>query len=123
MTFLRNWASSGSTFVLDRMGELFEETASLYQHVYRLDLMGPSRSDCWNFLTQCKGNAELAHQIASINTPDADQQTGVTNSAAVAGSSGNCQEAITPRQSSSARSQQAAPRPAPPNSQEPDVKV
>ena len=69
MTFLRNWASSGSTIVLDPKGELFEETASLYQHVYRLDLldlMDPSRSDCWNFLPQCKGNAELAHQIASI---------------------------------------------------------
>lgn len=66
MTFLRNWASSGSTIVLDPKGELFEETASLYQHVYRLDLMDPSRSDCWNFLPHCKGNAELAHQIASI---------------------------------------------------------
>jgi hypothetical protein len=28
--------------------------------------MDPSRSDVWNCLPHCKGNAELAHQIASI---------------------------------------------------------
>ncbi|MGH9762801.1 MAG: type IV secretory system conjugative DNA transfer family protein, partial [Blastocatellia bacterium] len=65
-TFLRNWATSGSTIVLDPKGELFEQTASHYRHVYRLDLMDPSHSDYWNFLPDCKANAELAHQIASI---------------------------------------------------------
>jgi type IV secretion system protein VirD4 len=65
-TFLRNWAKCGSTIVLDPKGELFEQTASHYRHVYRLDLMDPSHSDYWNFMPDCKGNAELAHQIASI---------------------------------------------------------
>ena len=65
-TFLRDWARSGSTIVLDPKGELFEQTASNYEHIYRLDLMDPSHSDSWNFVPDCKGNAELAHQIASI---------------------------------------------------------
>jgi type IV secretory pathway TraG/TraD family ATPase VirD4 len=64
--FLRNWSGSGSTIVLDPKGELFEQTASYYSHVYRLDLMDPAHSDYWNFMTDCKGNAEIAHQIASI---------------------------------------------------------
>ena len=65
-TFLRNWATCGSTIVLDPKGELFEQTASRYQHVYRLDLIDPRQSDYWNFVPNCKDNAELAHQIASI---------------------------------------------------------
>ena len=65
-TFLRNWAKCGSTIVLDPKGELFEQTASHYQQAYRLDLMEPNQSDYWNFVPQCKDNAELAHQIASI---------------------------------------------------------
>lgn len=65
-TFLRNWAKCGSTVVLDPKGELFEQTASHYQYAFRLDLMEPSQSDYWNFVPDCKGNAELAHQIASI---------------------------------------------------------
>jgi type IV secretory pathway TraG/TraD family ATPase VirD4 len=65
-TFLRNWAKCGSTIVLDPKGELFEQTASHYQRAYRLDLMEPNHSDYWNFVPRCKGNAELAHQIASI---------------------------------------------------------
>jgi type IV secretory pathway TraG/TraD family ATPase VirD4 len=65
-TFLRNWAKCGSTIVLDPKGELFEQTASHYQHAFRLDLMEPAQSDYWNFVPDCKGNAELAHQIASI---------------------------------------------------------
>jgi type IV secretion system protein VirD4 len=65
-TFLRNWAKCGSTIVLDPKGELFEQTASHYLHAFRLDLMEPSQSDYWNFVPDCKGNAELAHQIASI---------------------------------------------------------
>ena len=66
MTFLRDWARCGSTIVLDPKGELFEQTASHYKNVYRLDLMDPSQSDHWNFVPDCQNNAELAHQIASI---------------------------------------------------------
>jgi hypothetical protein len=65
-TFLRDWATRGSTIVLDPKGELFEQTASLYQSVYRLDLIDPSRSDYWNFVPDCKDNARLAREIASI---------------------------------------------------------
>jgi type IV secretory pathway TraG/TraD family ATPase VirD4 len=80
ITFLRNWAQSGSTIVLDPKGELFEETASYYDHVYRLDLMDPARSDYWNFLPECKGNAELAHQIASIIVGSNQTKSGGTDS-------------------------------------------
>ena len=75
-TFLRDWATRGSTIVLDPKGELFEQTASLYQRVYRLDLIDPTRSDYWNFLPDCKGNARLAYEIASIivaSQPDGRQ--------------------------------------------------
>lgn len=65
-TFLRDWAPRGSTIVLDPKGELFEQTASLYQRVYRLDLVDPTRSDYWNFVPDCIGNARLAREIASI---------------------------------------------------------
>jgi type IV secretion system protein VirD4 len=65
-TFLRNWAQCGSAIVLDPKGELFEQTASKYQQAFRLDLTEPAHSDYWNFVPECKGNAELAHQIASI---------------------------------------------------------
>ncbi len=65
-TFLRDWAARGSTIVLDPKGELFEQTASHYQRAYRLDLIDPTRSDYWNFVPDCKGNARLAYEIASI---------------------------------------------------------
>jgi hypothetical protein len=73
-TFLRDWATHGSTIVLDPNGGLFEQTASLYKHAYRLDLIDPSRSDYWNFVPDCKGNARLASEISSIivaSQPDA----------------------------------------------------
>lgn len=65
-TFLRNWAKCGSTIVLDPKGELFAQTASQYEHAFRLDLTEPSHSDYWNFVPECKDKAELAHQIAAI---------------------------------------------------------
>ncbi len=65
-TFLRDWATRGSTIVLDPEGELYEQTASFYQRVYRLDLTDPTRSDYWNFVPDCKDNARLADEIASI---------------------------------------------------------
>jgi len=75
-TFLRDWAAHGSTIVLDPKGDLFERTAYLYNCVYRLDLIDPSRSDYWNFVPDCKGTARLAHEIASIivaSQPDGRQ--------------------------------------------------
>jgi type IV secretory pathway TraG/TraD family ATPase VirD4 len=65
-TFLRDWAKRGSTIVLDPKGELFEQTASHYRQVYRLDLIDPTRSDYWNFVPDCKGNARLASEIAAL---------------------------------------------------------
>ena len=75
-TCLRDWATRGSTIVLDPKGDLFEQTAYLYDCVYRLDLIDPSRSDYWNFVPDCKGNARLAYEIASIivgSQPDGRQ--------------------------------------------------
>ena len=65
-TFLRNWAGTGSVIVLDPKGELYEQTSSDYKKVFRLDLMEPNHSDYWNFVDDCRDNAELAHQVASI---------------------------------------------------------
>jgi type IV secretory pathway TraG/TraD family ATPase VirD4 len=47
-------------------GELFEQTACEYRRAYRLDLIDPSRSDYWNFVPDCKGDVELAREVASI---------------------------------------------------------
>jgi type IV secretory pathway TraG/TraD family ATPase VirD4 len=64
-SFLHDWARSGSVIVFDSRGDLFEHTASRFRRVYRLDLVDPSRSDYWNFVSDCKGNPELAHEVAS----------------------------------------------------------
>lgn len=66
MTWLRAWATTGSTIVLDPKGELYEQTAYCFERVYRIDLQHPERSDRWNFLPACKHNAELAHEAAAI---------------------------------------------------------
>jgi type IV secretory pathway TraG/TraD family ATPase VirD4 len=66
MTWLRAWATTGSTIVLDPKGELYEQTAYCFEKVYRIDLQHPERSDRWNFLPACKHNAELAHEAAAI---------------------------------------------------------
>lgn len=47
-------------------GELYEQTTFCFEHVYRIDLQHPERSDRWNFLPACKHNAELAHEAAAI---------------------------------------------------------
>lgn len=66
MTFIRDWARSGSVIVLDPKGELYEQTAAEYRHAFRLDLLNTTISDGWNFLPACKGNAEFAHEVANI---------------------------------------------------------
>lgn len=66
MSFIRDWAKTGSVIVLDPKGELYAQTAAGYKTVYRLDLQDPSFSNPWNFLPHCKGNAEFAHEVASI---------------------------------------------------------
>jgi type IV secretory pathway TraG/TraD family ATPase VirD4 len=66
MTWLRAWATTGSTIVLDPKGELYDQTAYCFEKVYRIDLQHPERSDRWNFLPACKHNAELAHEAAAI---------------------------------------------------------
>jgi type IV secretory pathway TraG/TraD family ATPase VirD4 len=66
ITWQQAWAGAGSAIVLDPKGELYDQTAHLYQNVYRVDLQNPERTDRWNFLPECKGNAEYAHKVASI---------------------------------------------------------
>jgi hypothetical protein len=73
-TFLRDWAKRGSTIVLDPKGELFEQTASHYRQVYRLDLIDPTRSDYWNFVPDCKGNARPASEIAALIIDSSDSR-------------------------------------------------
>lgn len=65
-TFLRDWAQRGSTIVIDPDGELFEQTAFAYREVYRLDLIDRTRSDYWSFVPDCKGNAPLARETATM---------------------------------------------------------
>ncbi|MEK6409615.1 MAG: type IV secretory system conjugative DNA transfer family protein [Acidobacteriota bacterium] len=58
-----------------------------------------------------------------VNRPDGDKRTGSTNPTTVAAPSDNCQQAIKHKKSSPAHSQQAAPRPARQNPQEPEIKI
>ncbi len=66
MTMARDWSRTGSAIFLDPKGELFKHTARHFRAVYRLDLAQPWFSDRWNFVPACKGDAELAHEVASI---------------------------------------------------------
>ncbi|HKQ05592.1 MAG TPA: type IV secretory system conjugative DNA transfer family protein [Blastocatellia bacterium] len=66
MTMARDWSRTGSAIFLDPKGELFKHTARHFRTVYRLDLAQPWLSDRWNFVPACKGDAELAHEVASI---------------------------------------------------------
>ena len=66
MSMARDWARRGSAIFLDPKGELFKHTARHFRRIYRLDLADPRLSDRWNFVPTCKGDAELAHEIASI---------------------------------------------------------
>ncbi|MCI0392553.1 MAG: type IV secretory system conjugative DNA transfer family protein [Acidobacteria bacterium] len=66
MSMARDWARRGSAIFLDPKGELFKYTARHFRRIYRLDLADPRLSDRWNFVPACKGDAELAHEIASI---------------------------------------------------------
>ena len=66
MSMARDWSRTGSAIFLDPKGELFKYTARHFRRVYRLDLARPWLSDRWNFVPACKGDAELAHEVASI---------------------------------------------------------
>ncbi|MCI0390546.1 MAG: type IV secretory system conjugative DNA transfer family protein [Acidobacteria bacterium] len=66
MSMARDWARNGSAIFLDPKGELFKHTARHFKRIYRLDLADPRLSDRWNFVPSCAGDAELAHEIASI---------------------------------------------------------
>ncbi len=66
MPMARDWANQGSAIFLDPKGELFKHTACHFRRRYRVDLSDPRLSDRWNFVSACKGDAETAHEIASI---------------------------------------------------------
>ncbi|MCI0389674.1 MAG: type IV secretory system conjugative DNA transfer family protein [Acidobacteria bacterium] len=66
MSMARDWSRHGSAIFLDPKGELYRHTARHFKRVYRLDLADPRLSDRWNFVPACRGDAELAHEIASI---------------------------------------------------------
>jgi type IV secretory pathway TraG/TraD family ATPase VirD4 len=66
MSMAKDWARHGSAIFLDPKGELFAHTAQHFTRIYRLDLADPRLSDRWNFVPACKGDAELAHEVASI---------------------------------------------------------
>jgi type IV secretion system protein VirD4 len=66
MSMARDWSRRGSAIFLDPKGEMYTHTARYFKRVYRLDLADPRLSDRWNFVPACKGDAELAAEIASI---------------------------------------------------------
>jgi len=66
MSMLRDWAPDGSAIILDPKGELYEYTSQYFERAYRFDLSNPQLSDRWNFVPSCKGDAEIAHEVASI---------------------------------------------------------
>jgi type IV secretory pathway TraG/TraD family ATPase VirD4 len=68
MSIARDWAKCGSAIFLDPKGELYGYTKKYFKRVYRLDLADPRHSDRWNPVPACKGDAELAHEVASIIT-------------------------------------------------------
>lgn len=65
MNWLQVWSETGSTIVLDPKGELYDQTAFRFENVFRIDLHEPERSDRWNFLPACRGDAEMAHEAAA----------------------------------------------------------
>jgi len=65
MNWLKVWSETGSTIVLDPKGELYDQTAFRFENVFRIDLHEPDRSDRWNFLPACRGDAEMAHEAAA----------------------------------------------------------
>jgi type IV secretory pathway TraG/TraD family ATPase VirD4 len=65
MNILRDISRGASAIVLDPKGELYEQTAHYFDDVYRLDLLNPECSDRWNFVVDCKGDSEFAHQMAA----------------------------------------------------------
>jgi type IV secretory pathway TraG/TraD family ATPase VirD4 len=66
ISWQRAWGAHGSVIVLDPKGELYDQTAGLFRNVYRIDLQRPERSDRWNFLPDCKADAEYAHKVATM---------------------------------------------------------
>jgi type IV secretion system protein VirD4 len=66
MSMARDWSRRGSAIFLDPKGEMYTHTARYFKRAYRLDLADPRLSDRWNFVPACKGDAELAAEIASI---------------------------------------------------------
>jgi type IV secretion system protein VirD4 len=76
MNWLRVWSQTGSAIVLDPKGELYDQTAFHFENVFRIDLHEPARSDRWNFLPACRGDAEMAHEAAAtILGVDANKPT------------------------------------------------
>jgi type IV secretion system protein VirD4 len=66
MSMARDWSRRGSAIFLDPKGEMYTHTARYFKRVYRLDLADPRLSDRWNFVPACRGDAEMAAEIASI---------------------------------------------------------
>ncbi|MEP7342607.1 MAG: type IV secretory system conjugative DNA transfer family protein [Acidobacteriota bacterium] len=76
MNWLKVWSQTGSAIVLDPKGELYDQTAFHFENVFRIDLHEPARSDRWNFLPACRGDAEMAHEAAAtILGVDANKPT------------------------------------------------
>lgn len=63
---IKHWASTGSAVILDPKGELYAKTAMLFKTSYRFDLDDATKSDRWDFVRTCKGNAQYAYLCASI---------------------------------------------------------
>lgn len=89
-SFLKNiltcWAEGGGSVVaLDPKGELYAHSADYYRNVYRLDLVNPSRSDRWNFIPDCRGNLEVARELASLIVGRRGNKDGDSHWAATAG--------------------------------------
>ena len=66
MTILQEWAKGGSAIILDPKGELYEQTAHLYEDAFCINLSDPSQSDRWNFIPDCAGNVRVAREIGFL---------------------------------------------------------
>lgn len=65
MPVIRQWLAFGSVMALDAKGELSLYCAGFAKEYYRLDLEEPTLSDRIDLIGSCKGDPELAHELAA----------------------------------------------------------
>lgn len=66
MKVVRAWARWGACMALDPKREIYNYCARYFKKAFLLDLIDPTFSDRLSFVASCKGNAQFAHEVASM---------------------------------------------------------